>query len=350
GYFPYAKDKFELVNPEQSKTETLSQTILSANMFFGDTICTLLTFLNRSKIIRFHENLAKFLIEDVSKLTQAERKVVMSVVLHALKILTRYKRIIYFAFYCSVGAGVVKSFYVVFTAEKPLIWWSHSLIGLPIVFLFWGIASTLRLLPRLLMITILYTFRICPYITNIQLEKVNQICFVTNEDCQRILSSYRKQEMLTAQLNDAFGWCLTVDMLLMVISLITLLFSVLVCLSVKEYAGAFSFGWALILHAAIVFELCNASYVFEAESRKSAILLKNIPIHRLEHISRVQKFFIPLMDLTFQIIMLKAKLLSLPLVINPGSFFHVNRRTITGIFSAITTYLIVLVQFHNGED
>ncbi|CAL8118160.1 unnamed protein product [Orchesella dallaii] len=170
-----------------------------------------------------------------------------------------------------------------------------------------------------------------------QLEKVKKLGKVSDENIQRLLSYFRKQEELTTQMKNAFGWCLAVDVLLIIISIITALFSVVVVLVHNEINAAVSFGMPLILHAIILFELFNAGYGFESECRKSAVLLKDIPTKELSQYTITQVNFA------------QAMLLSQPFAVKPGSFFHANRRTLTGIASAINTYVIVLVQFHKEE-
>ncbi|CAL8118158.1 unnamed protein product [Orchesella dallaii] len=171
-----------------------------------------------------------------------------------------------------------------------------------------------------------------------QLQKVKKVGKVSDESIQRLLSNFRKQEELTIQMKDAFGWCLAVDVVLIIITIITALFSVVVFLVHNEINAAVSFGMPLILHVIILFELFNAGYGFESECRKSAVLLKDIPTKELGRGSRTQ------------ILMQQAMLLSQPFGVTPGSFYHANRRTLTGIASAINTYVIVLVQFHNEES
>jgi len=266
-YFVLAQEKFNMVFPEQSKTEEITQKIRAVNMYFGEILLTILTFCSRNKIIQFHKNLTQFLTESVNMLTKVEKKEVVRIVPHALKILKRFKRIIFVAFYYSAGFGVVKAFYRVVTAGKPLNWWSHSLVGLPIFNTFWAANSTLRLLSRLLMTTLFHTLRTSSLIMNIHLGKLGVSKFSLYNANEEILATLRKQELVIAQANAAFGWCFTIDILLMAVSIIASLFSVIYFLVHEEFVGALSFGVPLILHSAIVFELCNAAHGFEAEVR-----------------------------------------------------------------------------------
>ncbi|CAL8118162.1 unnamed protein product [Orchesella dallaii] len=314
-YFHFNKDKFDLIYPERSKTERLAQYFVSCTMMIGDFLCTFCTILlNRSKIIRFHQNLAEFLVKAVGPLTEANKQVIKSIIPQALKILGRYKCILISAFCYSVVAGYISVFNAFITSGKPWQWWSHTIVGIPLFNIFWAAVSTLRLFPRILMITLFHTFSFCPYILNMQLEKVKKVEKVDDEDIRRLLSYFRKEGELTAQMNDAYGWCLAVDVVLIIISIITAVFSVVVFLVHKELGAAITFGVPLIIHVAILFELFNSAYGFESE-----------------------------------ILMQQAMLLSQPFAVKPGSFFHANRRTLTGIASAINTYVIVLVQFHKEE-
>ncbi|CAL8118086.1 unnamed protein product [Orchesella dallaii] len=307
-------------------------------MFVGDLLRTFLVLLNRTKIIRFHQNLVELLIEALGPLTQADKQVIKNVIPHAMKILTRYRRIIFVAFCYSAILGQVRTLVAFLTSEKSLDSWSHTIVGIPLFRLFWSALSTLLLLPKLMMMTMFHTLRMYPYILNLQLENINKSKKVGDEEINRILKCFEKQEELTAQMNDAFGWCFAVDMLLTIISIITALFSVEIFLMHKEFGTAASYVVTLILHLAILFELCNAAYLFESECKKSITLLKNIPVRHLGRNGRIQ------------ILIQQAKLLSQPFSVKPGSFFHVNRRTLTEIGSAVNTYVIVLVQFHNGES
>ncbi|CAL8118152.1 unnamed protein product [Orchesella dallaii] len=287
-YFHFNKDKFNLIYPERSKTETVAQFLLAGNMFFGDVLCTFVTFLNRKKILNFYQNFAKFLIEVVGPLTQTDKQVIKSIIPETLKILKRYKRIIFVAFLYSIVAGYVNFFKALITTGKSWQSWSHTIVGIPIFNILRAVTSTFRLFPRLLMTTVLHAFSLCPYVINMQLKNVKKFEKVADEEIHRLMRYFKQQGNLTAQMNEAFGWGLAVDMVLIIITIITALFSVVVFLVNNEFVAVVSFGVPLILHVAILFELFNAGYCFESESKKSAMLLKNIPTTQLGRISRAQ--------------------------------------------------------------
>ncbi|CAL8118082.1 unnamed protein product [Orchesella dallaii] len=93
----------------------------------------------------------------------------------------------------------------------------------------------------------------------------------------------------------------------------------------------------LALHVTVVVAICDAANNFELETRRCLSYLKYLSPANIQNYRNIQ------------IMMQETKLLTNPPIIKPGFIFNVDRTTLTSMAAAITTYLVVLIQFHNDE-
>ncbi|CAL8127558.1 unnamed protein product [Orchesella dallaii] len=345
---------FDAIYPEQSATEKLTQQILARTTILGDVLYTIFLFLYRKEIIQFHKEQIQFVIEAFEPLTEKDKQWVLSCFPFALRILKRYRRIIFAAFYYGVAYSIFMFIKAIMNSEKSMEEMGAAVYTLPIFYLTWTATSYLRLLQRLVMITLFHGFKMDAIIINLQLKEfINEGELrkeyksdslwewkpenLENPQIKRIFKFIGKLENIVVGANFVFGWCIPLDVLMMLITITTSLFSFIIFLLHSEFSAALTFGLPLVLNSAILFEFFNASYGFEAEGQKCTMLLRQIPMSKLNHSEAIH------------VSLLQSKLLLQPLTIDPAVFFRVNRKTLSAITSAITTYLIVLVQFHNDE-
>jgi len=269
---------FDVIYPKQTETEKVAKRILAVTTILGDIIYTMFLFINRFSIIHFHKEQVNFIIEALSPLTQQDKQKVLGTIPVALKILRRYKWIIFGAFYYGVISSVGMFIHAVLKSGKPLDEIGMGIYALPIFYITWTATSYLRLLQRLVMTTLFHGFRANAVIINVQLRElvhsgsVEELefkyefeFFDQNTRVEKILDFIKKLEKVINGANLVFGWCIPLDILVMLVTITISLFSVLTFLFQSEFSGALTFGLPLVLNLVILIEFCNAAFGFEKE-------------------------------------------------------------------------------------
>ncbi|CAL8118078.1 unnamed protein product [Orchesella dallaii] len=156
---------------------------------------------------------------------------------------------------------------------------------------------------------------------------------------RQILEKYRSMELLLEEFNDLFAPHLLSGILSMVVVLLMALFHVFVEVEVNKGFNrfAFIFGMNSLCNFAALFYLGTSATEMASEADASITAVRDIPLSSINPILK-QKVM-----LHYQ------QALAVPLVVSPGGFFSLNREMLTSVAGALTTYLIVLIQFEGSE-
>ncbi|CAL8118148.1 unnamed protein product [Orchesella dallaii] len=216
---------------------------------------------------------------------------------------------------------------------------SHALTGF---FLYafatvWaGLSSCVHLLTSLWLIGLLRCFKIVAILLDQQLQLSRQHF---TEDGDQILKTFRHLETLTDEFNEVFGCLIAVDVLSVLLAILLMLFQMVVFLSTSDYVNGLAHCWFLTANIWIVVTFCEASYVFEKQTKRCSSRLKQLtPRSSVNH------------GIIMKITMQVTRNLCSPIIIMPRSLFRVNRRTLTDMASAIITYMVMLVQFYKEDE
>ncbi|CAL8118102.1 unnamed protein product [Orchesella dallaii] len=202
-------------------------------------------------------------------------------------------------------------------------------------------SSIIYFLERLYLITFIKGFKICALLLN---QMVGSNCRENRAYCERemitVLSSFRRLESLTDEFNDTFGYIFALDLLALFMAILIITFQMIIFLISGNITNGLGYSLPVTIQLFVLVLICDAANEFEIQARKCTSNLKNIS-SRWEKIPRHS-----IIQITMQV----TKGLVQPIVINPGSLFRINRRSLTSIASSVTTYMVVLVQFYQGDS
>ncbi|CAL8118178.1 unnamed protein product [Orchesella dallaii] len=169
-------------------------------------------------------------------------------------------------------------------------------------------------------------------------DDITVIDYLKEIKLRQILEKYRSMELLLDEFNDLFAPHLLSGIFSMVVVLLMSLFHLFVEVEINVFNRfALIFGMNSLCNFVTLFYLGTSATEMATEADASITAVKDIPLSSINPILK-QKVM-----LHFQ------QALAVPLVVSPGGFFSLNREMLTSVAGALTTYLIVLIQFRGSE-
>ncbi|CAL8118182.1 unnamed protein product [Orchesella dallaii] len=192
---------------------------------------------------------------------------------------------------------------------------------------------------------------------------ITVIDYVRQVKLTKILEMYRRMESLLGDFNELYKYHMLIGIGSVLTVMLMALFHFLVKVNGEIDRDTLVFAIDAGLHIWVLCSLGTAATEMATEADACIIALREVPLGTIDlELKRRAKDCtlllkeIPLKNLSRKdfvpsigILMQFNKMLMDPLAIIPGLFFHVNRKTLTAISGAVTTYLVVLVQFLSDE-
>jgi len=241
-----------------SKTEKSTQIITSISAVSADLVHTAFVLINRLKVISFHDSLEIFVGIANDAMSEKEQKYLNS--------MKKYKWLISIAFYYVSVTSCIVFIFTILNSTDDL---GVDAYLMP-VFLVTASGSTYFGLIRLLWpIAIFHVLKTCALSINTRLGKLASTQETEKVHCQQvkmILFHIKTLELLVADVNSVFGWWISMNVVLMLGSITTSLFSSIIFMLNVGVGAGLSFALPFVILASILFELCNSAFGFEREA------------------------------------------------------------------------------------
>ncbi|CAL8118076.1 unnamed protein product [Orchesella dallaii] len=193
-----------------------------------------------------------------------------------------------------------------------------------------------RLFTRIWIISIIRILTVGLRSLKLQIEQAYRVG--NPKTVESVLLKFRRFESVVEEFNDLFSLFISIGGILsIVLTLIMNLLEAGLYLKHVDFGNGISFIFAGSVSAAAVYGLCWSANELEMEGIKCTALFRDFSF------SKRNESMEKLVTLHY------LKALLQPLKISPGSYFILNLRTLTSIAGVITTYMIVLIQFHLAE-
>ncbi len=249
---------------DQTATETFCGSIIALNSFLADALSTYLVFLKRHKIIRFYQSLVSFFI-DHTKDCSALQRVCCNSFENGCSEVRKVRWVIVAVFLFQLTVLLFITFERL--SQPP---WPDADIFIKIVLPFWALlwvaAGTLRFVARIWVISLLLCFKVSAILVETKLKK-----FLSKEitlgHCMetkliKILQMFQEMELLVEKFNDAFGFCLAIDMLSLVSCKITYVFLMSLAIMKQEWSSVGQDILDLALFAIILIGIYETAHEF----------------------------------------------------------------------------------------
>ncbi|CAL8118156.1 unnamed protein product [Orchesella dallaii] len=245
-----------------SKTEIYSQNLYAYNTFLSDGVSLVLTFLYRNQIIRFHENLARFLVQAADEnSTNPSNVYCINLLDKVFKTLTKYQIIIFFVIIVNLTVAAVVNIEIFFIhvntqdMESLREYFIFALTMLWISFSYVGVTLT-----KLWFIGYLKCLNIGALLLQQNLQAVSSA-----DEVDMVLERIRQFEFLTQEFNDAFGLIITVGFFSLSFAALNSIFQTMLYVMTSDAWVGWGHIGPLTVSVCVLFTLCEACNAFEMQ-------------------------------------------------------------------------------------
>ncbi|CAL8118184.1 unnamed protein product [Orchesella dallaii] len=213
---------------------------------------------------------------------------------------------------------------------------------------YWHGALFLRLFTRIWVISLIRCMTIGILALKIEIRdlteaetdwrsKLEIIKLESSVKIRNTLQKFRVMETLVEEFNSLFGIFISVGILSVIVTLLINVFEMILHLRHGGVAHSLGFATSVVVHIVVLYFICRSAGELEFEAKDCIMMLQDSSYKNEREFDE------------FGEMLHYTKALLQPVQISPGYFFNLNLKTMLSIAGSITTYMIVLVQFHTSE-